>query len=109
MIISSDGKMEKEVEARTGSATKVIGNMNETVLKRKELSRSTKLKMVNVTMIPTLLYGCEMKCLSKQLQSRVQATQINVLRWIKGVNRLNRVNSVDIREKLRQASVLDKW
>ncbi|MDA8042237.1 MAG: reverse transcriptase domain-containing protein [Pirellulales bacterium] len=59
VIISSDGRMEKEVEARIGSATRVIGGMNETVLKRKELSRSTKLKVVNATMIPTLLYGCE--------------------------------------------------
>ena len=39
VIISSDGRMEKEVEARIGSATRVIGGMNETVLKRKELSR----------------------------------------------------------------------
>ena len=73
---------EKEVKARIGSATRVIGSMNETVLKRKELSRSTKLKVVNATMIPTPLCGCETWCLSKHLQSRVQATQVNVLRQI---------------------------
>ena len=71
VIISSDGRMEKEVESRIGSATQVIGGMNKTVLKRKELSRSTKLKVVNATMIPTLLYGCETWCLSKHLQSRI--------------------------------------
>ena len=73
VIISSDGRMEKDVEARFGSATRAIGGMNETVLKRKELSRSTKLK---VTMIPTILYGYEMWRLSKHLQSqsRAQAT-----------------------------------
>ena len=91
VIISSDGRMKKEVEARIGSATRVIGGMNETVLKRKELSRSIKLKVENVTMIPTLLYGCETWCLSKHLQSRVQATQMNVLRWIEGVSRLDRI------------------
>ena len=48
--------MDKEVEVRIGSVTQVIGGMNETVLKRKELSRSTKLKVVNATMIPTLMY-----------------------------------------------------
>ena len=68
--------------------------MNETVLKRKELSRSTKLKVVNVTMIPTLLYGCETWCLSKHLESRVQATQMNVLRWTEGVSRKDRVRNV---------------
>ena len=107
VMISSDGRMEKEVEARIGSATRVIGGMNEAVLKRKELSRSTKLTVVNATMMPTLVYGCETWCLSKQQQSRVQATQMNVLRRIEGVSRLDRVRNVDIREKLHQASVLD--
>ena len=53
------------------------------------------------------MYGCETWCLSKQQQSRVQATQINVLRRIEGVSRLDRVRNVGIREKLHQASVLD--
>ena len=48
--------MDKEVEVRIGSATQVIGGMNKTVLERKELSRSTKLRVVNATMIPTLMY-----------------------------------------------------
>ena len=85
----------------------MIGGMNENVLKSKELSRSTKLKVVNATMIPTLLYGCETWCLSKHLQSRVQATQMNVLRRIEEVSRLDMIRTVDIREKLRQVSVLD--
>ena len=42
--------------------------------------------------------------LSKQLQSKVQATQMNVLRRIEGVSRLDRVRSVDIREKLYTSS-----
>ena len=42
VMISSDGSMDKEVEERIGNATRMIGGMNEMVLKRKELSRSTK-------------------------------------------------------------------
>ena len=44
VMISSDGSMDKEVEARIGNATRVIRGMNEMVLRRKELSRSTKLR-----------------------------------------------------------------
>ena len=51
------------------------------VLRSKELSRSTKLKVV----MPTLLYGCETWSLSKR-QSKLQATQMNVLRMIEGVD-----------------------
>ena len=41
--------MEKEVQAKTGSATRVIGGMNEIVL-----SRNTKLKVLNAEMMLTL-------------------------------------------------------
>ena len=53
-------------------------------------------------MMPTLLYGCEKWSLSKKQQSRIQATQMNVLRRIEGLGRLDRVRNVDIREKLWQ-------
>ena len=107
VMISSDGSMEKEVEARIGSAKQVIGGLSEIVLRRKELSRNTKLKVMNATMMPTLLYGSETWSLSKKQQSRIQATQMNVLRRIEGLSRLDRVRNVDIREKLRQEGVLD--
>ena len=105
VLISSDGRMEKEVEARIGSATRVIGGMNEIVLRRKELGRNTKLKVLNAVMMPKLMYGCETWSLSKQQQSRVQAIQMNALRRIEGVCRLDRVRNVDIREKLQQEGV----
>ena len=107
VLISSDGSMEKEAETRIGSAARVIGRMNEIVLRRKELSRNTKLKVLNVVIMPILMYGCETWSLSKQQLSRVQATQMNALRRIEGVCRLNRVRNVDIREKLQQEGVLD--
>ena len=107
VMISSDGSMDKEVEARIGIATRVIGGMNEMVLKRKELSRSTKLKVVNATAMPTLMYGCETWSLSKRQQSKMQATQMNVLRRIEGVSRLDRVRNEDVREKLQQEGVRD--
>ena len=65
---------------RIGNATRMIGGMSDVVLRRNELSKNTKLKFVNATMIPMLKYGCEAWSLSKKLQSRVQATQMRVLR-----------------------------
>ena len=73
-MISRDGKMEKEVEARIVSATRMVGGTSERVLRRRELSKSTKLTVVNATMVPSLLYGCEVWSLIKQQQRRVKAT-----------------------------------
>ena len=53
------------------------------------------------------MYWCETWSLTKQQQSKVQATQMNVLRRIEGTNRLDRVRNVDIRERWNQEDVLD--
>ena len=73
VMIGSDGRMEKEVEARIWDAIRMIGGLND-VLRRKELSKNTKLTVVNIT----LLYGCETWTLSKQHQLKVQATQMKL-------------------------------
>ena len=76
-------------------------------LRRKELSQNTKLKVVNATVMPVLMYVCETWSLTKRQQLKVQDTQMNVLKSIKGVNRLDRVRNADIREILNQEGVLD--
>ena len=107
VVISADERMEKEVEARIGNATRMIGGLSKVILRRNELNKNTKLKVVNTTMIPTLMYGCEAWSLSKKLQSRVQATQMRVLRRKEGVNKKDRVRNEVVRERLGQEGILD--
>ena len=59
VMISSDGSMDSEVEQRIGMASKMIGAIGRTVLGRKELTKDTKVRVVNAMVIPTLTYGCE--------------------------------------------------
>ena len=81
--------MEKKVEARIGSAVRMIGGMTEAVLQsKKKLSKTTKLKVMNATMLPTLVYEYELWNLLKQQESRVQATQMMVLRRVSRVDRV---------------------
>ena len=56
VMISGDGSMQRELEARIGAGAKVIGGMSQEVLGRRELSKQTKLKVVNVTVMPVLMY-----------------------------------------------------
>ena len=57
--ISSDGSMQREVKARLGCASSVIVGMSQAILRRRELSRQMKLKVVNVTVMLVLTYRCE--------------------------------------------------
>ena len=82
VMISSDGSMDKEVEAQ-----------RVTVLRRKELSRSTKLMVVNAIVMPTLIYDCEIWSLSKRQQSKVATSQTNECFEVEGVSRLDRVRN----------------
>ena len=107
VMISSDGNMEKEVEGRIGSAVRMIGGMSEAVLRRKELNKKNILKVMNATMLPTLVYGCEVWSLSKHQESRVQAIQMRILRRIEDVNRVDRVRNENIRLRLSQEGILD--
>ena len=66
-----------------------------------------QLKVLNAVTMPTLMHGCETWSLSKQQQSWIQATQMNALRRIEGVHRLDRVRNVDIRKELQQEGGLD--
>ena len=58
-------------------------------------------------MLPTLVYRCEVWNLSKQQESRVQATQVRVLRGIEGVSRADRVKNENIKLRLGQERALD--
>ena len=40
-------------------ASRMVGAIGSTVLGRKELTKGSKLRVVNATMIPTLTYGCD--------------------------------------------------
>ena len=56
VMISGDGSMQREVEARVGCAPQVIGVLNQAILGRRELNKQTKLKVVNATVMPVLMY-----------------------------------------------------
>ena len=60
-VISSDVSMDSEVEQRVGMASRMVGAIGSTVLGLKELTKGTKLRVVNATVIPTLTcvkHGC---------------------------------------------------
>ena len=58
-MISGDDSMDQEVEARIGCASRIIGGMSQGILRRRELIKQTKLRVVIAMVMPVLMYGCE--------------------------------------------------
>ena len=58
-------------------------------------------------MLPTLVYRCEVWNLLKQQESRIQTTQVRVLRGNEGVSRADRVKNENIKLRLGQEHALD--
>ena len=108
VMISDDGSMQREVEARLGCASRVIGGLNQAILGRRELSKQTKLKVVNATVMLVLMYGCEAWTVQKEQKSKIQATHMNVLRRIEGVCWKDRITNGEILQRLGQVGVLEK-
>ena len=94
-----------ETENRSGTMTRMVGALRRQVIERKELSKTTKLRVINAMVVPTLLYGRETWTLQKRHRSRIQAMEMRYLRKI-GVTRLDRVSNEDIRRRLGVEAVL---
>ena len=69
-----------ETENRSGTMTRMVGALRRQVIERKELSKTTKLRVINAMVVPTLLYRRETWTLQKRLRSRIQAVEMRYLR-----------------------------
>ena len=95
-----------EIENRIGIATRMVGTLKRQVIERKELSKATKLRVINAIVVPTLLYGSETWTLQKRHKSKIQAMEMRYFRKVEGVTRLDRVSNEDIRRRLGVEAVL---
>ena len=96
--VSSDGGMEEEVNHRITEARRAWGAMKD-VWKKRHISREAKVGMYEGIIEPTLLYGCEAWVMKARDRKRVEAVEMNCLRNICGVRRIERVSNAEIRRR----------
>ena len=106
-LFNEEGSCEDEVESRIGATGRTIGALRKEVVDRRELSKTTKVRVYNTIVKPTLLYGSETWTLQKRHMKKLQAVEMRYLRKVEGVTRMDRVRSDDIRMRLRQEDVVD--
>ena len=104
--MDKEGSCEAEIDHRIGAASKVIGAVRKEVITQRELNKSTKLRVINATVMPSLLYACETWTLLARHKSKVQAFEMRCLRRMEGVTILDKVRNEDIRSRLGQLAVI---
>ncbi|GFO42822.1 craniofacial development protein 2 [Plakobranchus ocellatus] len=78
-IISNDGKTNREISARTAQA-KINFQKMKTILTNKHISMETRKRALQCYIEPVLMYGCEAWTISKQIQYKLEATEMWFLR-----------------------------
>ena len=96
--MSSDGGMGEEVNHRITEAKKAWGALKD-VWKKRHISREAKVGMYEGIIEPSLLYGCEVWSLKVHERKRMEAVEMNCLRNICGLRRIDRVPNVEIRRR----------
>lgn len=100
VTIQKDGKNEAEINNRIESAIKVYYALGNTFVRKKEVSKKTKLTVYNTIYKPILTFGCESWTLTKQQESKIQASEMKYLRGIMGITKRDRIRNEEIRKEL---------
>ncbi|GFO00780.1 endonuclease-reverse transcriptase [Plakobranchus ocellatus] len=78
-MISNDGKTNREISARTAQA-KINFQKMKAILTNKHISIEMRKRALQCYIEPVLMYGCEAWTVSKQIQNKLEATEIWFLR-----------------------------
>ena len=96
---------ESEINQRIASYNKNV-NMLYLLLKDQSVPRESKTIIYNAILKPVILYGSETWSLTSRTESKIQATEMRVLRLIKRVTRRDRCRNTSIRAEVRVEPLL---
>lgn len=106
--ISARGELEPEIESRVASATRLYYALNNSFIRKREVSLKTKIRIFKTIYEPVLLYGGETWVLSARNRSKIQACEMRYLRAVAGVTRCDRIRNELIREQCNVKPTLER-
>ena len=81
--LTEDNLMDREIAERIGCVTDMLSPIDK-VMKSRNISRRTKLRIYNIIIRPTVLYGCETLTLTKERMRKLEVFENGILRRITG-------------------------
>ena len=102
---TSDGRQNSELDIRIGVSA-VMRQLHRSVVLKRELCTRARLSFFRLVCVPILTCGHECWIINEKVRSRVQATEMELLRRVSGLTLLDKVKSAHIRESLNIESLL---
>ena len=100
--ISEEGS-KKEVVCRIAQAIAALTKLS-TVWKDKNISLSTKIRLMRSLVTSIFLYACESWTLNKDIERRIQAFEMRCYRRLLGISYKDRVTNVEVEDRIRRAA-----
>ena len=110
--VTSRNDMKKEIMTRIAAGNRCLYSLIN-IIKKRNISRSTKLRIYNSIIRPVTTYGCETWTLTKQICKKLMVFENNILRRIAGPvfdveeNRWRRRHNEELREITGQCYITD--
>ena len=103
--ISNDGTLDKEITTRIQKASQAFGRLRIKVLQHKSISLSTKLKVYNTIVLPSLLYGCETWTLYRRHLRKLEQFHTRSLHSIMWICRQDRASNQEVLQRASTTSI----
>ena len=84
--LSSDGSLLPEINRRRGIATSVMQGLRRPLWRHRNITRRTKIRIYNASVVSVLLYGAETWPMNKTLEARLDGFDSRALRQVENVN-----------------------
>ena len=97
--ISSDCTLDSEIAARIKKASQALGKLRTKVLQHKDIRLSTKLKVYNAVVLPSLLYGCEAWTLYRRHIKKLEQFHTRSLRSIMCIRWQDRITNQEVLDR----------
>ncbi|KAL8615669.1 hypothetical protein ACOMHN_034819 [Nucella lapillus] len=104
-VISSDGSLDKEINARICKASQALGRLRARVLNQHNLQQSTKLRVYKTIVLISLLYGCETWTLYRRHIKLLESFHMRSMRSTLGIKWQDKITNLEVLDRAGTTSI----
>ena len=101
-ILTKNGDLKPEVNRRRALTASAMQSLSRLLWRHRHISRRTKIRVYNASVLSILLYGSETWPINKTLESRIDGFDTRSLRRIEGIHWTQHVTNAEVRRRTSQ-------